>query len=178
MKQKFSDFAKLLFEYNKTHHITALKSIHEIEENIQDSVKPLEFLEHFSTCVDVGTGAGFPGLMLSIAQSKSHFYLVEPLKKRYAFLNLAKVILKLQNVTVVPSRIEALELEGVDLITSRAVTKTDIIINLTRHLHNPHTKMLLYKGESLQEELKNHLQMYDIIPRQNKGSYLYLKSLS
>jgi 16S rRNA (guanine527-N7)-methyltransferase len=175
---QLQSFRDLLYDYNKTHNITGAKNKEQIEQNIQDSIAPLGFLDPFESCVDIGTGAGFPGLALAICAPKSRFYLVEPLKKRYAFLNLAKVSLRLDNVTICPQRVEKLTLETpIDLITSRAVTKTAVILDIVQHLISQKTQMLLYKGESVASELDGHLQNYDIIPRENKGNYLYIKGI-
>ena len=67
MNKEFELFASLLLEWNKSHNLTGSKDIKEVFLQIQDSIKPLEFLpKGFKTVLDIGSGAGFPAIPMAI----------------------------------------------------------------------------------------------------------------
>jgi 16S rRNA (guanine527-N7)-methyltransferase len=174
VKERFEFFTQKLLEWNRVHNLTGAKSEEDVKRNIEDSLKPLEFLQgEFKSALDVGTGAGFPGLILAMAMPQTHWILSEPRKKRAAFLNYIKTLLDLKNVDVAMKRVEELEPQKVDLITSRAVMKTKDLIKLVRPFIKPDTTLLLYKGEDVQKELDG-LKNYKIVPA-GKRNYLILK---
>jgi 16S rRNA (guanine527-N7)-methyltransferase len=143
---KLEFFVEELERWNRVHKLTNYRG-EEIWEQIYDSFYPIEqFKLRPKEVVDVGTGAGFPGLVLGILYPKTKFYLVEPLKKRYSFLNYLKSILALPNLEVLPTRVEEVKLKGIDLITSRAVGDYSLLWTLTSHLRTPTTQLLLYQG--------------------------------
>ncbi|NOX16492.1 MAG: 16S rRNA (guanine(527)-N(7))-methyltransferase RsmG, partial [Epsilonproteobacteria bacterium] len=84
-------FTKLILNYNKIHNITGAKNKKQIEENIDDSIYPIRFFKKdIKKAIDVGSGAGFPGLILAMYLPDVHFTLFEPIKKKSSFLHLAK----------------------------------------------------------------------------------------
>jgi 16S rRNA (guanine527-N7)-methyltransferase len=151
---KYQIFANELLKWNKTHKLTNYNK-DEIFTQIEDSLYPIDYIKNAKTAIDVGTGAGFPGLILAIALPQTKWYLVEPLKKRYSFLNYMKMILNLENVEIIPQRIEKSNLEKVDLITSRAVMKTKDFLNLVKPYIKNNGTILLYKGSNVLDELKD-----------------------
>ncbi|SFV52025.1 rRNA small subunit 7-methylguanosine (m7G) methyltransferase GidB [hydrothermal vent metagenome] len=175
--ERLERFAILLNEWNSVHNLTGAKSIDAIYQNIVDSLYPLTFIKTPSTLLDVGTGAGFPGLVLAIAMPHTEVTLSEPLRKRVSFLKYAMVDLKLDNLCVVAKRVEAIDSEPFELITSRAVTNTKLLLKLTKDISDLDTSYLFYKGERVFdeiEELDNQLT-YDIVQK-NRRNYLYAKS--
>lgn len=175
--RNFNTFTKLLLEYNKIHRLSGAKNSTEVEENIEDSLYPMQFLDmtKIHTVVDIGTGAGFPGMVLAIAYPEIRFYLVEPLMKRTAFLHLVKSTYGLDNVTIKSDRIENIKSFEADLITSRAVAKTRFLIDLARDFIGRDTKLLFYKGESVQSEIDSEMQT-NIIKR-GKRNYLFIEGI-
>lgn len=168
-------FAQTLHEWNQIHNLTGAKDIDTIEKNIIDSLYPLSFIAKPKDILDVGSGAGFPAMPLAIALKDTKVILCEPIKKRVAFLKYAA--LGLDNVEVVASRVEDLHHAPFELITSRAVSNTQMLLTLTQHLASSDTRYLFYKGNRLVEEmksLKNQLD-YDIVQKQQRN-YLYIKS--
>jgi len=131
---KLELFASLLNEWNQIHNLTGAKTIDAIYTNIVDSLFPLTFIDRPKTLLDVGTGAGFPGLVLAIALPFTEVVLAEPLKKRVSFLKYAAIDLELKNVKVEVKRVEKVEHEAFDLITSRAVTNTKLLLELISFL--------------------------------------------
>jgi len=176
--EQFKKYTQLLLQYNKIHRLSGAKNSAEVEANIEDSLYPAAFID-FSTIekvVDIGTGAGFPGMILAIAHPHIHFTLVEPLMKRTAFLHLVKSTYDLKNVTIETARIEDIEPFDADLITSRAVAKTDLLLDLSQNFIAAHTQFLFYKGEGVFDEVSESME-YEIVPR-GKRNYLYIKRLS
>jgi len=173
---KLENFASLLHEWNQIHNLTGAKTIDAIYTNIVDSLYPLTFIEKPATLLDVGTGAGFPGLVLAIALPKTEVVLAEPLKKRVSFLKYAAIDLELSNVKVEAKRVEKVEHEAFDLISSRAVTNTKLLLDLTKNISDNKTEYLFYKGSRVFDEIEDvqHQLDYDIVQK-NQRNYLYIK---
>jgi len=173
---KLEKFASLLHEWNKIHNLTGAKNIEAIYLNIVDSLYPLNFIKIPQRLLDVGTGAGFPGLVLAIALEDTTVILAEPLKKRVSFLKYACIDLEIKNVCVEGKRVEKISAEAFDLITSRAVTNTKLLLELTESISNQETEYLFYKGSRVFDEIEDvsHQLNYDIV-QYNQRNYLYIK---
>jgi len=174
---KLENFASLLNEWNQIHNLTGAKTIDAIYINIVDSLYPLTFIKKTKTLLDVGTGAGFPGLVLAIAFPDTEVVLAEPLRKRVSFLKYAAIDLALPNVSVEAKRVESVEHEAFDMITSRAVTNTKLLLDLTKEISDSKTEYLFYKGSRVFDEIEDvqHQLDYDIVQK-NQRNYLYIKS--
>jgi len=174
--ERCDKYIALLQQWGKIHNLTASLKNEEIENNIVDSVYPLKFLNEFNSMADIGTGAGYPGMLLAIARPEAKVTLIEPRAKRVAFLNFVKSALKLENVVVLQDRVEDIQEQTFDIITSRAVTNTSLLIELTQHIKSDATEYLFYKGSVCQEEIENaNLQNYEVFPVGNHRNYLYMK---
>lgn len=176
--QKADKFIDLLFEWTKVHSMTKANSKDEILKNIVDSVYPLTKINSFDSFVDIGTGAGFPGLIIAMAKPDVKCFLVEPKAKRVAFLNFAKNTLGLLNVEVVHSRAESFNPKiSIDLVTSRAVADISLLFSLTQHLKSNQTEYLFYKGSSVLSEIDTfkNLKNYEIFEFGDNRNYLYIK---
>ena len=174
---KLENFASLLHEWNQIHNLTGAKSIDAIYVNIVDSLFPITFIKTPKTLLDVGTGAGFPGLVLAIAYPQTEVVLAEPLKKRVSFLKYAAIDLVLPNVKVEAKRVEFVEHDAFGLITSRAVTNTKLLLDLTKAISDSKTAYLFYKGSRVFDEIEDvqHQLDYDIVQK-NQRNYLLIKS--
>jgi 16S rRNA (guanine527-N7)-methyltransferase len=174
--KQLETFTTVLQEWNKIHNLTGAKTAVEVEKNIEDSLFPTTFIEKPSAILDVGTGAGFPGLILAIAYPDVRTVLCEPRKKRASFLKYVAMELELDNVEVVKKRVEDYSSEPFGLISSRAVTDTNMLLRLTEHLQDKKSRYLFYKGEQLFSELESVGAKldYDIVEK-NKRNYLYIK---
>ncbi|MDR1285676.1 MAG: 16S rRNA (guanine(527)-N(7))-methyltransferase RsmG [Campylobacteraceae bacterium] len=176
-EQSVEDFTKMLLLYNKTHNITGSKNATDIQENIYDSVYPLQFLNNeFKNATDIGSGAGFPAVVLALAMPYCHFTLYEPIAKKSAFLHLIKSELDISNIDIKTSRIEKGKPKIVDLITSRAVCGTDLLIKLSKGFYDKNTIMLFYKGQKANEEIAN-LKNAQIFTR-GLRRYILIKGLN
>jgi 16S rRNA (guanine527-N7)-methyltransferase len=173
---RLDKFASLLHEWNGTHNLTGAKTISAIYDNIVDSLYPLTFVDRPKTLLDVGSGAGFPGLALATALSETDVVLCEPLGKRAAFLKYAAMEMDLSNVEVAKTRVEKLEHDSFALITSRAVSDTRLLLDLTDHLSDSKTQYLFYKGSRAQEEMDmlTNLTNYDIV-QWKKRNFVWIK---
>jgi len=174
---KLEQFADLLHEWNQIHNLTGAKDLETIYENIIDSLYPVTFIGPPASLLDVGTGAGFPGMALGIYFDDTETVLCEPLNKRAAFLKFVIMELELKNITVAKMRVEKLEHVPFAMISSRAVTDTPLLLEITDSVSDSHTQYLFYKGSQVFDEIKasdNQLN-YAIVSR-DKRNYLWIKA--
>ncbi|HIP14042.1 MAG TPA: 16S rRNA (guanine(527)-N(7))-methyltransferase RsmG [Sulfurimonas autotrophica] len=172
--QKIQKYKEHLFQWNRVHNLTGAKNEQTLNEFIYDAVFPISFLPKVDTLMDIGTGAGFPGMILAFALPQTEVTLVEPLTKRASFLQFIKADLGLKNVKVVKKRVEEMEPELFDLITSRAVTDTKILLDLSKNFRKADSKLLFYKGEKVFDEISADISMKHKIIETNKRHYLLL----
>ncbi|WP_323589772.1 16S rRNA (guanine(527)-N(7))-methyltransferase RsmG [Aliarcobacter butzleri] len=170
-------FVKLLQQWGTIHNLSGRLTRDDIYENILDSLYPLTFIEKYESFADIGTGAGYPGLILAIALRDTKAYLIEPRIKRVSFLNFVKATLRLDNLVVLCNRVEEVKDLQVDLITSRAVTNTSLLLDITKNIKKPNSSYLFYKGSMLESELENaKVNNYKIVNKKDRN-YLYIKGL-
>ncbi|MCT7631612.1 16S rRNA (guanine(527)-N(7))-methyltransferase RsmG [Aliarcobacter butzleri] len=168
-------FVKLLQQWGTIHNLSGRLTRDDIYENILDSLYPLTFIEKYESFADIGTGAGYPGLILAIALRDTKAYLIEPRIKRVSFLNFVKATLRLDNLVVLCNRVEEVKDLQVDLITSRAVTNTSLLLDITKNIKKLNSSYLFYKGSMLESELENaKVNNYKIVNKKDRN-YLYIK---
>ena len=160
-------FKELLFKWNKIHNLTGAKDAKTIDEFIYDAVFPVSFLPKTKNLMDIGTGAGFPGMILAIALPDTKVTLVEPLAKRASFLQFVKADLNLENVTVIRKKVEDMPAEIFELITSRAVMDTKMLLKLSENFRDKNSKLLFYKGEKVYDEVDKSIK-HKIIRTKNR----------
>ena len=163
-----------LFKWNKIHNLTGARDEATVDDFIFDALFPLSFLPSVNSLLDIGTGAGFPGMILAFGLPDAKVTLVEPLTKRASFLQFIKADLGLENVRVVKKRVEEMESEIFELITSRAVTDTKMLLELSKNLRDEHSKLLFYKGEKVFDEVEDTHGMPHKIIERKKRHYLLL----
>ncbi|MFA6196946.1 MAG: 16S rRNA (guanine(527)-N(7))-methyltransferase RsmG [Sulfurimonas sp.] len=156
-----------LFKWNKIHNLTGAKDEKTIDNFIYDAVFPISFLPKIKNLLDIGTGAGFPGMILAFALPDTQVTLVEPLAKRASFLQFIKGDLGLKNVTVVKKRVEDMPKEIFELITSRAVTDTAMLLKLSEGFRDANSQLLFYKGEKVYDEVNETLK-HKVIKAKNR----------
>ncbi|MDD2652500.1 MAG: 16S rRNA (guanine(527)-N(7))-methyltransferase RsmG [Sulfurimonas sp.] len=161
-----------LFKWNKIHNLTGARDEKTMDAFIYDSIYPVTFLPKVKNLLDIGTGAGFPGLILAMGLPDTKVTLVEPLAKRASFLHFIKADLGLENVTVVQKRVEEMPSEIFELVTSRAVIDTKMLLELSKNFRDTHSKLLFYKGERVYDEVPSGLN-YKII-KTKKRHYLLM----
>lgn len=158
---KIKDFAVILEEWNTKINLVSKNSIKDIwERHILDSLQLIDYLpKHFKRLVDIGSGAGFPAIVLAIAlEEKNHeaeLCLVESITKKTVYLKNVAENLDLKNVTVVNSRVENTVFKAVDVVTARAVADLNILLSYQKKIGNNKTIGLYLKGQSYEQELHN-----------------------
>ncbi|NQY93967.1 MAG: 16S rRNA (guanine(527)-N(7))-methyltransferase RsmG [Campylobacteraceae bacterium] len=174
--RRCAEYTSLLQQWGKVHNLTAELQDEKIDINILDSIYPLKFLNDFKSFADIGTGAGYPGLLIAIARPDVLAVLIEPRRKRVAFLNFVKNALDLKNVEIICDRVENVKDRSFDLITSRAVTNTSLLMEITKGISSSSTEFLFYKGSMLDNEIQDaSLKNYEIINVKDRN-YLYIKN--
>jgi 16S rRNA (guanine527-N7)-methyltransferase len=146
------DYLALLVRWNATYNLTAIRDPREmVSKHLLDSLAmhaataPLAAAG--GSLADLGTGAGFPGIPLAIAQPGLQVALVESNGKKARFLREAVRSLGLANAKAVESRIEAVDAPGAfDAITARALATLPLILELGGHLLKPEGALLAMKG--------------------------------
>jgi 16S rRNA (guanine527-N7)-methyltransferase len=172
-------YISLLKQWGRVHNLTSAKELEQenIELNIVDSIYPIKFLDSYSCIADVGTGAGYPGMLLAIARPDIRCVLIEPRSKRVAFLRFVTALLGLTNVQIIEKRVEDISDVTYDLITSRAVSNTKLLLELTQKISSADTKYLFYKGSLASSEVQEaQLNNYDIINIGEHRNYLYINN--
>ena len=152
---KLIDFMHLLHEWNKTHNLTAVDDIDEmLSVHVFDSASIKPYLKG-PTLLDVGSGAGLPGMILAILSPALDVTSVEARNKKAQFQMFAANKLKLSNFDVVNSRIEDYKpKELFPMITARAFSSLENLVDLSEHLITPTGKWLAMKGVVPKDELK------------------------
>lgn len=151
-------YLKMLLEWNKNINLTAIREEEDaIEKHLFDSLIPSLLLSFESKkVIDIGSGAGFPGIPLAILYPKSEFTLLEPVQKKAKFLNAVILSLGLKNVTVLVKRAEdCLEERGrFDIAISRAVARLNVLLELSIPLISVGGYFIAMKSMKAQEEVE------------------------
>jgi 16S rRNA (guanine527-N7)-methyltransferase len=113
-----------------------------------------ELIEDGQSIIDIGSGAGLPGIVLAILKPNSKVTLIEPMQRRTDFLTQAKADLGLTNVEIIRGRAEGQKVTA-QIVTSRAVAPLDKLLAWSWPLVRKGGKVLAIKGEKAQEELEN-----------------------
>lgn len=176
LKDKIEPFCELLIKYNKVHNISGSKTKNDVLENIKDSIYPIRFLKNNpKSAIDIGTGAGFPGLILGFILPDTNFTLFEPIAKKSSFLHLVKSELNLANITIESKRVEDANKNVVDLITSRAVNDVKFLIKIANGYFDKKTTFIFYKGTNVENEISN-LKNVRIFERKLR-KYVFIEGL-
>lgn len=162
-------YITLVLKENEKINLTAITDIGEFRvKHIEDSLKPsLVFDFNNKVIMDLGSGAGFPGIPLAINFPSSKFVLVEPITKRANFLNKVKEELDLKNVEVLNSRIEYLDKDyKYDVIVSRAVKELRILLELSIPYLKVGGTLVAYKGPKVEEEIEESTNALNLLNAQ------------
>lgn len=166
-------FYELLIEWNTKINLTRIVDKESIYlKHFYDSLtltKVIDLNESKTLC-DVGTGAGFPGIVLKIMFPNLKITLVDALQKRVNYLNQIIKELELEDITAIHARGEDIK-EKFDIVTSRAVANIEKLLTFTMHLVKKDGVMIAMKGnidQELTEEVEKKLSKKYLIKEINK----------
>lgn len=159
--KQFYNYMNLLIEWNKKINLTAITEPDEIIlKHFVDSLTISKYISDGTKVVDVGTGAGFPGIPLKIVRQDVDITLLDSLQKRINFLDEVINELNLEKITTIHSRVEDFGKnkkyrEEFDIATSRAVANLSTLSEYLLPLVKVGGKVISMKGSLIQEELEN-----------------------
>lgn len=151
---KLDKFYKLLIDWNEKINLTRITEEQEVYlKHFYDSltIAKVVDLSKKETLCDVGTGAGFPGIVLKIVYPNLKITLVDSLLKRVNYLNTIINDLELENIVAIHSRGEDFK-EKFDVVTARAVANIEKLLNFTMHLVSKDGIFVAMKG-NIDEEM-------------------------
>lgn len=156
-QEQLLQYLGLLIKWNKAYNLTAVRNPDEmISRHLLDSLSVVEYVQLYGdNWLDVGSGGGMPGVPLAIMFPERKFTLLDSNGKKTRFLTQVKLELKLDNLEVIHSRVEAYTPEqAFSGIISRAFSSLEDFTNWTRHLGDLHTNWLAMKGVHPDDELQ------------------------
>lgn len=154
----FNNYHKDIVEKNKVMNLTAITEKDDVYvKHFVDSLLPLKDIKDNSTILDVGTGAGFPGIPLKIMNNTYKITLLDSLNKRINFLNEEIDKLKLTDIVAIHSRAEDyanVSRETFDYVVSRAVARLNILCEYCLPFVKVGGYFVAYKSENTREEME------------------------
>lgn len=166
---QFYNYMNLLIEWNKKINLTAITEFEEIIlKHFIDSLTINKYIEKNKSIVDVGTGAGFPGIPLKIYRPDIKVTLVDSLNKRINFLNNVISDLKLEDIYTVHGRIEdfgrnSQYREKFDYVTARAVANLTVLSEYLIPISKVGGKCICMKGSNVEDELEDASKAINVL---------------
>ncbi|MGI5879986.1 MAG: 16S rRNA (guanine(527)-N(7))-methyltransferase RsmG [Syntrophomonadaceae bacterium] len=161
MEYNVNRYRDLLIEENTRQNLVSRKSIDsELDMHIQDSLVIKNYLNiNRQKLIDIGSGAGFPGLILAIHYPEASFTLVESDKKKSTFLSRVVQEIGLKNTVVINHRVEELGQDGnfrerFDICTARAVAPMQVLLEYGIPLLKTGGCLALWKGKNYAAEIE------------------------
>lgn len=169
--EKFIKYMRLVQEWNEKINLTAITEDEDfIKKHFIDCIKAFksDAIKNAKSIIDVGTGAGFPGLPIAIMNENCKVTLLDSLNKRINFLNLVKDELQLKNITTIHSRAEdgarqPKLRESFEVATSRAVANMAVLSEFCMPYVKVGGHFVALKGPSIDEELVNGKKAIEVL---------------
>ena len=151
-------YVELLKKYSTTLDLVSDTALSNIDKKIDECRVYAHLIEELAlntnkVYLDLGSGAGLPGLPLSILLPDWTHYLVERRKRRANFLKIVVSRLQLPNTTVIHNDVKNLNEFHADVVTAQAVTTFPGVYALTQHLHSDKVVLISRKGDDWQQEI-------------------------
>lgn len=165
----FYKYTDLLIEWNKKINLTAITDIKDIiTKHFVDSLTINKYIEENKLVIDIGTGAGFPGIPLKILNKNNHFILVDSLNKRINFLEEVKRQLNLNNLELIHARAEDLAKkieyrEQSDIVVSRAVANLSTLAEYMLPFVKLNGICICMKGPNIEDEINSSKNAISIL---------------
>ena len=159
-QDNFYNYMKLLLDWNEKINLTAITEPKEIiTKHFVDSLSITSYINENDRILDIGTGAGFPGIPIKIVLEKNEITLLDSLNKRINFLNEVIEKLDLKNIQAVHGRAEEFNKidgnrESYDIVVSRAVAKLNVLLEYMLPFVKLNGKCICMKSADIDEELK------------------------
>ena len=167
--KQFYDYMNLLIEWNKVMNLTGITEPREIiVKHFIDSLTILENIDKNANIIDVGTGAGFPGIPIKIACPETKIVLLDSLTKRISFLDEVIKKLKLKDIETIHGRAEDIardkkHREKYDLAIARAVAPLNILLEYLIPFVKVKGICLCMKGSNTEEEIENSKNAIEVL---------------
>ena len=154
-QQRLLDYIALIEKWNRVYNLTAIREPEKmVSHHLLDSLAVAPHL-HAKRLLDVGSGAGLPGIPLAFANAHMHVTLLDSNHKKTAFLNQTVIELKLKNAEVCGERVESWKTQNrFDVIISRAFSDMGEFVRMTQHLLAPGGLFVAMKGLHPYEEIE------------------------
>lgn len=159
-------YLNLVEKWNRVYNLTAIRERDEmIKLHFLDSLSILNHL-HVTKLLDVGSGAGFPGIVLAITKPELKVTVMDSVNKKTTFMQQVKSELSLKNLDVVNSRVEDYQpITLFEAVTSRAFSNLKNMMSLTQHTLQKEGVWLAMKSKDVKEELEGfEKNQYTLIP--------------
>lgn len=159
-QNNFYNYMKLLLDWNQKINLTAITEPKEvITKHFVDSLSIVRHINENDKILDIGTGAGFPGIPLKIVLEKNEITLLDSLNKRINFLNEVIEKLDLKNIQAIHGRAEEFNKidgnrESYDIVVSRAVAKLNVLLEYMLPFVKLNGRCICMKSVDIDEELK------------------------
>jgi 16S rRNA (guanine527-N7)-methyltransferase len=149
-------YLQLLIKWNGSFNLSGITVEQEmVSKHLLDSLALGPYL-HGVTLVDIGSGAGLPGIPLAVLYPDKHFTLVDSNGKKTSFLFQVKLTLGLENVAIENSRIEHFQSNRqIDMVMCRAFSSLEDVVNKSQQFFDYDCKLLAMKGHYPQEEINS-----------------------
>lgn len=154
-RERLERLRAMLIEENTRQNLVSATSLDEVwRRHIADSAQLLRFVPRgTSPWLDLGTGAGFPGMVISILRPECEILMVESRSRRAEWLERARTSFDLPLARVIGSRLELVETLPAKVISARAFAPLDRLLTVSVRFSTSETMWLLPKGRSAQQEL-------------------------
>jgi len=162
--EQLSIYLKLLLQYNESHDLSRINHIDEIIiKHFLDSLYISSIIDIPSPLLDIGTGAGFPGIPLAIVHENNLFILAESRHKRVEFLTIVKDELHLDNVEIYPHLVTEKSFFKVDGVITRAVESIEETLNRCNYFLKQGNRVIFMKGPAVDQEIIKHHENYNLV---------------
>ena len=180
---KFEIYKDLLIEWNEKFNLTAIIDEYGIiMKHFIDCLEIVKYINKNQKIIDIGTGAGFPGIVIAIYfDGEENITLVDSLNKRILFLEECINKMELKNVEVIHARAEELAnndkyRENFDIAVSRAVASLNVLLEYDSPYIKVNGKCLLLKGDNAEKEIDEAKNAIKCLNLKYTNKYLYTYS--
>jgi 16S rRNA (guanine527-N7)-methyltransferase len=162
-QQQLLDYLNELLKWNKTYNLTAIRNPQQaLIHHVFDSLSIVGPIQSYladqgvkqPTILDVGSGAGLPGVVLAVMLPAAKITCVDAVEKKTSFIRQAASVLKLDNLSATHARVEQLNLNKYDVVTSRAFASLEDFVTLAGDQALPTGVLLAMKGKRPDDEIQ------------------------